>query len=269
MFRHRLRPELPPLDEATAERLLDGREPPARTPETYRPVAELLAAATAPPTEAELQGAAAAAAAFVTAHAAAVRPARRTRPVAALAVTGLLFVASTGTAVAATEGALPQPVQAVAHEALGVVGISVPGVTPEHPDPAITATLEDGQGDERPDGSATVPWATGTSSGTSTASATAGAGDRVARETPIEGDTGGTDGGAADDPAAAPSADQPTDGPSDGPSDTPVDSRPAENPKPVPVPGSPRPAPEPKPAPQPQEPESAPSGRTSDSTGPR
>jgi hypothetical protein len=268
MFRHRLRPELPPLDEATAERLLDRRELPARTPETYRPVAEVLAAASAPPTEAELQGAAAAAAAFVTAHAAAVRPARRTRSVAALAVTGFLLVASTGTAVAATEGALPQPVQAVAHEALGVVGISVPGVTPEHPDPAITATLEDGQGDEPPDGSATVPWSTGTSTGTSTASASADAGDGVAKDTPIGGDTGGTDGGAADDPAVTPAADQPT----DGTTDTPDDSQPVQDPKPEPAPRSPRPAPEPKPAPQPKEPEdpkSAPSGRTSDPTGPR
>jgi hypothetical protein len=79
----------------------------------------------------ELEGSAAAAASFIAAHEA-TRPAARRRPrsLAAMAVIGVLMAASTGSAVAATHGSLPEPVQQVAHEALGVVGISVPGIEP-------------------------------------------------------------------------------------------------------------------------------------------
>jgi hypothetical protein len=137
MFRHRTRPDFPPLDEATAERMLDG-EPVDDASDSHLRVLEILGILSRPGSPDELQGAAAAAAAFVTAHDAATQPPRRTRPAVVLAVTTTLLALSTGTAFAATEGALPEPVQAVAHEALGVVGISVPGITAQHPDPATT-----------------------------------------------------------------------------------------------------------------------------------
>ena len=43
-------------------------------------------------------------------------------------LTALTLTATAGTAVAAAQGSLPEPVQQVAHEALGAVGISVPGI---------------------------------------------------------------------------------------------------------------------------------------------
>ena len=128
MFRHRVRPPTPPLDEVTAERLLGGA-PLDDLPEAFRPLGQLLAAASGRPTDHDLDGSAAAAAAFVTAHDAA-RPRRRRRMSMAGAVFATAALAlSTGTAVAATQGALPEPIQQVAHETLKVVGISVPGIT--------------------------------------------------------------------------------------------------------------------------------------------
>ena len=128
MFRYRVRPPTPLLDEAAAERLLSGA-PIDDLPDTFQPLGELLAAASGPPTPDELDGSAAAAAAFVAAHHAANRTLPRTRrSLPASVLTALVVVSSTGTAVAATQGALPEPVQQVAHEALGVVGIHVPGM---------------------------------------------------------------------------------------------------------------------------------------------
>ena len=134
MFRNRVRPPTPPLDEVTAERLLRGA-PIEDLPEAYQPLGELLADARRPATDAELAGSAAAAAAFVAAHDAANRPRRRVRSLAGSAFFAVTLAATTGTAVAATQGALPQPIQQVAHEALGAVGISVPGI---QSDPAGT-----------------------------------------------------------------------------------------------------------------------------------
>jgi hypothetical protein len=125
MFRHRARPPLPPLDEATVDRLLDGA-PIAELPEAYQPLGQLLADARSPALEQELDGSAAAAATFVAVRAAET-PRRRVWSMGALALLALTVAASTGTAVAASRGALPQPVQAVAHDTLGAVGISVPG----------------------------------------------------------------------------------------------------------------------------------------------
>jgi hypothetical protein len=137
MFRHRARPDLPQLDDAIGERLLDGTAG-DDVPPSYRRVAELLVTVCGPATPEELQGAARATAAFAATHHAANRPpVRHVRPLAAAAVTAALLAGSTGTAVAATEGALPQAAQAVAHDALGVVGISVPDVQPQHPDPQL------------------------------------------------------------------------------------------------------------------------------------
>jgi hypothetical protein len=126
MFRHRVRPPTPPLDEVTAERLLRGASI-DDLPVAYRPLGHLLADARRPATDAELAGSAAAAAAFVAAHHAATTPSRKARSMGVSALFALTLAATTGTAVAATQGALPKPFQQVAHEALGSVGISVPG----------------------------------------------------------------------------------------------------------------------------------------------
>jgi hypothetical protein len=128
MFRNRVRPPSPPLDEVTAERLLCGA-PIEELPEAYRPLGLLLADASGPANEDELLGSATAAAEFVAAHEAATTPRRRTRSLASSVLLAFTLAATTGTAVAATQGALPQPIQQVAHEALGAVGITVPGIT--------------------------------------------------------------------------------------------------------------------------------------------
>jgi hypothetical protein len=127
MFRNRVRPPTPPLDDVTAERLLRGG-PIDDLPDAFQPLGQLLADASGPATADELDGSAAAAAEFVTAHHTATKPRSRTWSLAASLVTALTVAASTGTAVAATQGALPEPIQQVAHEALGVVGISVPSI---------------------------------------------------------------------------------------------------------------------------------------------
>src|SRR4051794_9207724 len=127
MFRHGVRPPSPSLDELTAERLLCGA-PIEDLPDAFRPLGQLLADANAPASAEELRGSAAAAAAFVAAHHAANAPRRRMRTLTASVLTALTLAASAGTAVAATQGSLPEPVQQVAHEALGAVGISVPGI---------------------------------------------------------------------------------------------------------------------------------------------
>src|SRR4051794_30186603 len=127
MFRHGVRPPSPSLDELTAERLLCGA-PIEDLPDAFRPLGQLLADASAPARADELRGSAAAAAAFVAAHHAANAPRRRMRTMTASVLTALTLAATTGTAVAATQGSLPEPVQQVAHEALGAVGISVPGI---------------------------------------------------------------------------------------------------------------------------------------------
>ena len=129
MFRHRVRTPTPPFDEATAERLLGGA-PSTTSPTTSSRSGGSSLPRRRPATPDELDGSAAAAAAFVAAHHAANRTLpRRTRSMVASVLTVLTVVASTGTAVAATQGVLPEPVQQVAHEALGVVGIHVPGIT--------------------------------------------------------------------------------------------------------------------------------------------
>lgn len=128
MFRNRVRPPTPPLDEVTAERLLHGA-PIEDVPDAFRPLGRLLADATGPPTGDELAGSAAAAAQFVAVHEAADEPTRRTRSMATSVFLAFALAASTGAAVAATQGALPGPVQRVAHAALAAVGIDVPGTT--------------------------------------------------------------------------------------------------------------------------------------------
>lgn len=247
MFQHRARPDTPPLDEATAERLFAG-VPIDDAPDAHRRVAELLAIVSRPATPDELEGAAAAAAEFVTAHDAANQPAHRTRPVVALAISIVLFAFFTGTAFAATEGALPEPAQAVAHEALGVVGISVPGITPQHPEPAVTgpttpdvhpmATSNDGN-----DGIDTIvpEAATSRTSSTDLAGGTSSTPDDKAT-TPSDRTTEPGDvrhGHTTDDPRGPTRADTP--GPGDPKNDKPApkptpEAKPVQEPKPKPEP---------------------------------
>jgi hypothetical protein len=129
------------LDDATIERLLDGGAI-DDLPDALRPLGEVLAAATSAPSPQELEGSTAAAASFVTARAAAGHTPRRTRSIGVSVFTVLVLAASTGTAVAATRGSLPDPMQQVAHDALGVVGIAVPSIndgsgTHDHGNPAV------------------------------------------------------------------------------------------------------------------------------------
>jgi len=177
MFRHRVRPPSPPLDEITAERLLRGA-PIDDLPDAFRPLGQLLADVNGPATAEELRGSAAAAAAFVAAHHAANAPRRRMRTMTASVLAVLTLAATTGTAVAATQGSLPMPVQQIAHDALGVVGISVPGT--EHTD-----TRNDGR-----DGPTSVNSGTnGTAATTPPASTPKSTGAGVVPATPAAGAT--------------------------------------------------------------------------------
>ena len=115
------------LDDVAIERLLDGGAI-DHLPDALRPLGEVLAAATGAPSPQELEGSTAVAASFVTARAAAGHTPRRTRSIGVSVFTVLVLAASTGTAVAATRGSLPDPMQQVAHDALGVVGIAVPSI---------------------------------------------------------------------------------------------------------------------------------------------
>ena len=129
------------LDDVAIERLLDGGAI-DHLPDALRPLGEVLAAATGAPSPQELEGSTAVAASFVTARAAAGHTPRRTRSIGVSVFTVLVLAASTGTAVAATRGSLPDPMQQVAHDALGVVGIGVPSIndgssTHDHGNPVV------------------------------------------------------------------------------------------------------------------------------------
>src|SRR2546430_9299017 len=100
MFRNRVRPPTPPLDEVTAERLLRG-DPIDDLPDAFRPLGQLLADVSGPATSAELESSATAAAVFVAAHDAANRVRRRTWPPAAPTLTAVAVVGAGGTALAA------------------------------------------------------------------------------------------------------------------------------------------------------------------------
>lgn len=141
------------LDDELADRLLAGLAP-VDTPAAYATVARVLGGVRAPATTAELAGEAAARAMFRTTRAggatvtpisaapsvratrvsdittaASARPSRsprRTpRALAASLVAAAVLVLG-GTAWAASKGALPGPVQDLAHDTLRVVGVQVP-----------------------------------------------------------------------------------------------------------------------------------------------
>jgi hypothetical protein len=139
----------PPLDAATLERLLSGGAI-DDLPDAYRALGCSLAAAAAPACADELAGEAAAeaAAAFVAAREVDPLRARRRRGrtrgnTLVVSTLGVLFVVgASGSVVAATRGNLPEPVQEVAHQTLGAVGITVPGITDDVSGPAHHIDVE-------------------------------------------------------------------------------------------------------------------------------
>ena len=118
-------------DAAALERLLNGGTI-ADLPDEYLAIGRVLAAAAAPARPDELTDETAAAASFVAARdvMALREPSERGRRSVLTSLMAVLAIAaSTGGIVAAARGNLPDPVQEVAHETLGTVGISVPSIT--------------------------------------------------------------------------------------------------------------------------------------------
>lgn len=136
----------PPYDPWRLERLLDGRGPVADPADLA--LARLLAAASAPATDAELRGQDAVVAAFV-AHRAPVgqqaasvpwHRSRRLPRMTAMAV-GAAGAVLLGGVAAAYTGSLPDPVQQVAHHILGAPPASSPRSS-DRPSPAPDRSAE-------------------------------------------------------------------------------------------------------------------------------
>jgi hypothetical protein len=119
-------------DEAAAEQLLARRGLDPEAPASQRTLELVLTAAAGPATQRELAGEAAAVTAFLGALAEPEKPRRqrspRRAPVLAIAVAFIALVALCGTAEA---GALPAPLQRLAHQTIGAPA----------PSPAIRAPL--------------------------------------------------------------------------------------------------------------------------------
>ena len=118
------------LDDDTVERLLSGTLPPGQAPPGFAKVAELLAAAAAAPSSAELAGQAAVLTelrAVTRARPPAIGPSRRARTSRRRRRTGLAVVVAVGALVTggvagAATGHLPGPVRAAARTVLGSDG---------------------------------------------------------------------------------------------------------------------------------------------------
>jgi hypothetical protein len=117
------------LDDDTVERLLSGTLPPGQAPPGFARVAELLAAAAAAPSSAELAGQAAVLTelrAVTRGRPPAVGPSRRARTSRRRRRTGLAVVVVVGALVTGVAGAatghLPGPVRAAARTVLGSAG---------------------------------------------------------------------------------------------------------------------------------------------------
>ena len=118
------------LDDDTVERLLSGTLPPGQAPPGFAKVAELLAAAAAAPSSAELAGQAAVLTelrAVTRGRPPAVGPSRRARTSRRRSRTGLAVVVAVGALVTggvagAATGHLPGPVRAAARTVLGSDG---------------------------------------------------------------------------------------------------------------------------------------------------
>ena len=133
------------LEDAVVDQIL-GAAADDRVPATYRRVIDVLAAARAPATEAELVGEAAAVDLFRLGRPAAgtagkPSPVRRVGVKALLAAGALTLATATGAA--ATTGNLPERAQAIAATVLSKVGISVPEASPDSPDQPATTKPSD------------------------------------------------------------------------------------------------------------------------------
>jgi hypothetical protein len=139
-FSARRRTRLSP-DEATAELMLARRRLGQHAPESQRTLELVLAAAAGPATERELAGEAAAVTAFLAALPGS-EPARRRGPrrIPALAV-AFTFVALVTLCGTAEAGALPAPLQRLAHQA-----INAPAPPPAMRVPRPTADVTPGPG---------------------------------------------------------------------------------------------------------------------------
>jgi hypothetical protein len=147
-------------DEATAELLLAGRRLGHHAPASQRTLELVLAAAAGPATERELAGEAAAVTAFLAALPEPERARRhgpRRVPVLAVAFVLVAIVALCGTAEA---GALPAPLQQLAHQA-----INAPAPSPAMRVPRPSADVTPGPGAT---GSHTAPGSSGPSQGSRT-----------------------------------------------------------------------------------------------------
>ncbi len=131
----------PPLDQDTAERLLDRRVAAADAPPGYEPIVALFAAGTERPTPAELAGEDAAVAQFRQ-HYVPAPPARRRRMARPALVTGIASaILVAGAVSAAATGVLPAPVQRIAHAAFADVGIGVPNTgSARQSSPSVVST---------------------------------------------------------------------------------------------------------------------------------
>jgi hypothetical protein len=139
-FSARRRSRLSP-DEATAELMLAGRRLGQQAPASQRTLELVLAAAAGPATERELAGETAAVAAFLAAlpeQEPARRRGPRRIPVLAVAFMFIALVALCGTAEA---GALPAPLQRLAHQA-----INAPAPPPAMRAPRPSADVTPGPG---------------------------------------------------------------------------------------------------------------------------
>ena len=126
------RPDVPVVSDASLAALLAGAESPASSAPEFRVVGEALAALTAGPASDELAGKTAALGAFrnqVGVPAPVPRPSRRRSPLLsrlpaakAAAAAAALVVSLGGIATAAYAGALPAPLQRLAHDTIGAPG---------------------------------------------------------------------------------------------------------------------------------------------------
>jgi hypothetical protein len=141
-----------PLDRDTMDRLLNGAVDPDDSPPGYGQIAGILRAATAGATPEELageRGAVAMIAAAARSHPlpparstqrrSRMHPVRRKVGIAALVLSGA-FGATTGLAAA---GTLPGAAQAVAHDVLAKIGISVPDTNQSQPDTTKGSQISD------------------------------------------------------------------------------------------------------------------------------
>jgi hypothetical protein len=144
----------PALDDDTVERLLSGTLPPAQAPAGYAKVAELLAAAAAPPSPAELAGQEAVLAEFravARGRPPAASPSRRARTSrrrrrVGLAVVVVVGALVTGGVAGAATGHLPGTVREAARSILGTTDGGAPSTSTQAGQPPAPVKRPAGSG---------------------------------------------------------------------------------------------------------------------------